>query len=151
MALPTCPTFLLCSDRFFDTLFLFWGTCFLFRCATSFIHSFIPTQKPFAELRELSARLITAASVGDMITCASIAERYGVGLLNTGDYDGRTPLHLATSNAQVAVVHYLLSRKGLVLGAVDRWGATPMDDALQSNHAETIALMTQALSVTVAQ
>ena len=102
-------------------------------------------------MRELSARLITAASVGDMITCASIAERYGVGLLNTGDYDGRTPLHLATSNAQVAVVHYLLSRKGLVLGAVDRWGATPMDDALQSNHAETIALMTQALSVTVAQ
>lgn len=44
-----------------------------------------------AELRELSARLITAASMGDMITCTSIIERYGIGLLNTGDYDGRTP------------------------------------------------------------
>ena len=60
------------------------------------------TQKPFAELRELSARLITAASMGDMITCASIAERYGVGLLNTGDYDGRTPLHLACADSQMA-------------------------------------------------
>ena len=55
-----------------------------------------PLFRPDAELRELSARLITAASMGDMITCASITERYGVGLLNKGDYDGRTPIHLAT-------------------------------------------------------
>ena len=34
------PHFPLCSDRFFDTLFLLC-TCFLFRCATSSIHSFI--------------------------------------------------------------------------------------------------------------
>ena len=29
-----------------------------------------PLFRPGAELRELSARLITAASMGDMITCA---------------------------------------------------------------------------------
>ena len=61
-----------------------------------------PRYRPGAEVRELSARLITAASTGDMITCTSIVERYGIGLVNMGDYDMRTPLHLACSERQTA-------------------------------------------------
>ena len=94
----------------------------------------------------MSARLINAASVGDMITCATIIERYGVGLLNTGDYDGRTPLHLACADSQMGVVQYFLTRKGIILDPVDRWGSTPLDDAVECKHEEIVALMKQALS-----
>jgi len=48
--------------------------------------------------------------------------------LKGGDYDGRTPLHLASCNGLPKVVAYLLG-VGVEVNPKDRWGATPLDDS----------------------
>jgi glutaminase len=103
-----------------------------------------PLFRPGAEVRELSQRLITASSTGDIIEVTCITEKYGIALVNIGDYDGRTPLHLACSEQRYSVLAYFLSRKGLVLNPVDRWGATPMDNATKNGDSKAIRLLTRA-------
>jgi hypothetical protein len=49
---------------------------------------------------------------------------------DVADYDYRTPLHLAASGARVLAVSFLLAQ-GADVFAVDRWGSTPLDDALR--------------------
>lgn len=46
-----------------------------------------------------------------------------------GDYDARYPLHLAAAEGRVLVVSYLLSLSANP-NCSDRWGGTPLDDAL---------------------
>jgi len=61
--------------------------------------------------------------------------------LNQGDYDQRTPLHLAASEGMLEVVAFLLDR-GVHVNPTDRWGATPLQDALRHKHTEcAIALL----------
>ena len=45
------------------------------------------------------------------------------------DYDGRTPLHLAAAEGSVAATEWLL-QQGVDPSAVDRFGRTPLMDAL---------------------
>ena len=104
-----------------------------------------PLFRPDAEIRELSARLITACQKDDMITCVSITERYGVSLLNRSDYDGRTPLHLACSENHVEILKYVLSRKGICLTPIDRWGNSPLDDAKNGKHVMCVQLMEEKM------
>ncbi len=54
-------------------------------------------------------------------------EHIGISL-NEGDYDKRTPLHIAASSGQVDVIKYLLSI-GVDVNVKDRWGSTPLNDA----------------------
>ena len=58
--------------------------------------------------------------------------------LNEGDYDGRTPLHLAASEGHYNLVDYLL-RHGVEPAPLDRWGGTPLDDARRHEHADVVA------------
>lgn len=55
---------------------------------------------------------------------------------NAADYDGRTPLHLATSNDQLHVVKYLMEEAKVNMNPVDRWGGTPLTDALRERARE---------------
>jgi hypothetical protein len=48
--------------------------------------------------------------------------------LNNGDYDKRTPLHLAAAAGHMDIVKYLLEN-GAEANPRDRWGATPLNDA----------------------
>jgi ankyrin repeat protein len=45
------------------------------------------------------------------------------------DYDGRTPLHLAGAEGALATTEWLLLQ-GVAVNAVDRFGHTPLMDAL---------------------
>lgn len=71
-------------------------------------------------------RAIQAASVGDVEELKRLTA-YGHDL-NTADYDGRTPLHLACEENRVEAVRYLLDQ-GVNTSPKDRWGNTPLGDA----------------------
>lgn len=67
-----------------------------------------------------------AASAGDLTELKRLKEQ-GVDL-NEGDYDKRTPLHVSTGAGHYHIVKYLVD-EGVFISPIDRWGATPMNDA----------------------
>lgn len=82
--------------------------------------------------------LIMAASHGDLF---EIQRLIAVGInLDEADYDGRTALHLASSEGQEHVVRYLLQKKVFV-NPVDRWGGKPLTDALRGKHEKVVRLL----------
>eukprot|EP00959_Pyramimonas_sp_CCMP1952_P105487 2205291-Pyramimonas_sp.AAC.1 len=66
---------------------------------------------------------------------------------NKGDYDRRTPMHLACANGQNKVVKALLAR-GAQGTVRDRWGQVPLADAINSHQqaGERCASVTTAYS-----
>mmetsp|Transcript_12138 Transcript_12138/g.28278 ORF Transcript_12138/g.28278 Transcript_12138/m.28278 type:complete len:263 (-) Transcript_12138:1147-1935(-) len=89
------------------------------------------------------AELIAAAAAGDTDeVLALIADGLSP---NGGDYDKRTPLHLAVGEAHAKVVDVLLAA-GAEVNAVDRWNNTPIDDALRlpSDRGEPIVAALKA-------
>ena len=82
-----------------------------------------------------SEEIIKYSSLGDV----SALKRLSItnGDFSHGDYDNRTPLHLACSNGHLNVVKYLIEQGNLKdINPVDRWGGTPYDDAVRENHIE---------------
>jgi glutaminase len=64
---------------------------------------------------------------------------------NTSDYDGRTLLHLAASEGNYPIVKHLLKNQFIQANAVDRWGATPLDDAVKYDHQKIAKVLTAHL------
>ena len=68
----------------------------------------------------------SAASCGHLKIVQRLKE---IGIsMDDGDYDKRTPLHVAASSGQLDVVKYLISI-GVKVNSKDRWGSTPLNDA----------------------
>lgn len=81
---------------------------------------------------DATAEMIWAASLGDLV---SIRRLVACGIpLERGDYDLRTPLHLAAAEGHDDVVRYLLGQ-GVDPNPRDRWGGTPLSDARRHGHA----------------
>jgi glutaminase len=49
--------------------------------------------------------------------------------LNKGDYDNRTPLHVACGAGSYETVAFLVNEAGVNVSPIDRWSATPLNDA----------------------
>ena len=86
-------------------------------------------------------RAIYAASIGDVSELKRLVA-HGHNL-DIADYDGRTPLHLASAEGHVDTVRYLLNQK-VRPTPVDRWGNTPLADATRHEKEDVRALLADA-------
>jgi len=95
----------------------------------------IDPKLPIARWRANSCgEAIWAASNGDVRTLERLVSQQRD--LEAGDYDIRTPLHLASAEGQLEVVKFLLGQG--VKPIPDRWGGYPISDARNNNHQEII-------------
>ncbi|XP_044293118.1 60 kDa lysophospholipase-like [Varanus komodoensis] len=79
-----------------------------------------------------------AAKIGDLDALKAIEEMGGN--LSCEDYDGRTPLHVASSEGHVHLAEYLLKR-GASVYTKDRYGATPLMNAIEFRNKDVIQLL----------
>jgi len=85
--------------------------------------------------------LCAAAATGDV---ALVKDFCDDGLnINSADYDGRTPMHIAASHGAVEIVQHLLA-VGASVHATDRFGYTPLRDALEKGHTDVCELLLAA-------
>ncbi|EOY27878.1 hypothetical protein QUC31_012725 [Theobroma cacao] len=83
-------------------------------------------------------RLMYLANEGDL---DGIRELLGSGIdVNFRDIDDRTALHIAACQAQTDVVSLLLQR-GANVESKDRWGSTPLADAIYYKNHDVIKLL----------
>lgn len=85
-------------------------------------------------VRQVSQSL-WAASTGDVRTVRRMLDEGGD--MEVGDYDLRTPMHLAAAEGHAEVVQALLDA-GVNPNPLDRWGGTPLDDAMAGAHGEVM-------------
>ena len=77
----------------------------------------------------LSSTLCQAASGGDVALLELYFAAGATG--DEGDYDARRPLHIAAADGQAAAVAALI-QAGADVNAPDRWGATPLLEAVKA-------------------
>ncbi|KAL1527096.1 hypothetical protein AB1Y20_015779 [Prymnesium parvum] len=89
----------------------------------------------------------TSGELCEMARCGNID---GIKLLlsggcsvNAADYDQRTCMHLAASSGNLLVVEALIEHK-CDLNAKDRWGGTPLADAVREGHGQIARVLRAA-------
>ena len=82
--------------------------------------------KPYEYEIQTTIAACSAASCGHL----KIVQRfYQIGIsMDNGDYDKRTPLHIASASGHLEVIKFLIS-VGVEINPKDRWGSTPLNDA----------------------
>nr|XP_010905454.2 potassium channel KOR1 [Elaeis guineensis] len=94
-------------------------------------------------LKDAGSHLCTAAAKGDSDFIRR-ALSYGVDP-NSKDYDHRTALHIAASEGLYFIAKLLLEA-GASVFAMDRWGATPLDEGRKSGNQSLMLLLEGAKS-----
>ncbi|KAM4540236.1 60 kDa lysophospholipase [Fundulus diaphanus] len=79
-----------------------------------------------------------AAKIGDTEALKALKDMGSD--LRLGDFDGRTPLHVAACEGHLRLVQYLLNQ-GASVHAKDRYGDTPLCNAVRFRHKEIVKLL----------
>ncbi|KAL6060416.1 Ammonium transporter [Balamuthia mandrillaris] len=89
---------------------------------------------PDAKLNVETHQLCAAAAIGDLAELKRLCKKHANPSL--GDYDGRTPLHVAAAGGHIAVVKYLVEAAKVNINALDRWHQTGLTEAVNHQHKE---------------
>lgn len=90
--------------------------------------------------------LMCAATINSDIETLDAIRKTEGNVFSMGDYDKRTPLHIAASEGFTSVAEYLLQH-GASVHVRDRYGHTALDDAVRFNRHEIIRLLCKAGAV----
>ena len=100
----------------------------------------IDPRLPIARWRaNIFAEAFWAASNGSIRTLERLVSSQRN--LEVGDYDRRTPLHLASAEGHIEVVNFLLNEG--VKPIPDRWGGYPISDAKNNDHKEIVDIFSK--------
>lgn len=80
-----------------------------------------------------SESLCEAAARNDVYELKILVHDMKVNPLSA-DYDRRTALHLAAAEGSMDAARFLVNEAGVHLSPRDRWGRTPLDEALLNSH-----------------
>lgn len=119
--------------KFNDTNFISAIATALGTCSGEEVHSVKQTIYPVL--------CCGAANNGDLKMLRSLKES-GIDM-SAGDYDGRTPLHLAAANGDLSALKLLLSW-GASVHATDHFGNNALMEAIGRNHIESAKLLVMA-------
>jgi glutaminase len=61
--------------------------------------------------------------------------------MTLADYDGRTALHLAAAEGHIHCVNFLLQQCNVPHDARDRWGKSPLEEAVTFGHSAVIEIL----------
>lgn len=89
---------------------------------------------------QIVGEILQAAAQGDLYKVTHFGSTYD---LNVGDYDKRCPIHLAAAEGQTLIVKFLIT-KGVNVNCEDRFGNTPLREALRGNHTEIAKMLRDA-------
>lgn len=82
---------------------------------------------------------ITAAADGDLDEILMLLQSSSK-IINEGDYDQRTALHLAAGEGHVGIVR-ALCEAGANVNAEDRWGGRPLNDAERQGNQQCVDIL----------
>ena len=91
-----------------------------------------PTRNRYQKVSEMIFNIHMAANAGDE-TALKTAYQQGTNM-NIGDYNDRTPLHLAAAEGHKNCVKFLLKTCHVAFDAKDRWGQTALSEAIYFKH-----------------
>ncbi|XP_063680959.1 glutaminase kidney isoform, mitochondrial-like isoform X1 [Bolinopsis microptera] len=99
-----------------------------------------PRRRDFTESKDQQSLTILFSAFNGKMTTLYRYLKEGV---NFGwpDYDGRTALHLAVCGAQYDVCRFLIEKCQVDCSPVDRWDATPLDDAIKYGNQQIITYL----------
>jgi ankyrin repeat protein len=90
-----------------------------------------PSEEAASKYREnTNLETVVAASLGDLQRLKELVDQ-GTAKANGGDYDSRTPIHLAASTGRLETVTFLVEVAGVDVNPIDRFGGTPLTDAIR--------------------
>ncbi|XP_073048455.1 potassium channel SKOR-like [Primulina eburnea] len=92
-------------------------------------------------ISELATRLNWAAHDGDLHRLRQLVEA-GADPSKT-DYDGRSPLHLASSKGYEDIIRFLI-QKEVEVNVKDNLGKTPLYEAIKNGHGQVASLLVKA-------
>jgi len=90
---------------------------------------------------EATYHMCVAASTGNLNKLKELIAAHPEAV-NRGDYDKRTPLHIAASDGHLAIVELLVSSGADPLKK-DRWGSTALQDAVRNQHVEVARFLSR--------
>jgi serine/threonine protein kinase len=84
--------------------------------------------------------LLQSAARGDLASMDTLLKS-GRTNVNFRDYDRRTALHVAASEGHLEIVIFLVEICKAKVNRSDRWGGSPLDDALRHRHTQVVAYL----------